>query len=110
MERVGLLFPVAEPALRFAAVSVDVEHRLWDAWTSAAAARGLSSCGSWLWSAGFIVVSYGLSCSAICGIFPDQGSNLCLLHWQADSLPLRHEGCPDARACDPNHAAPLLYL
>ena len=22
------------------------------------------------------------------GIFPTQGSNLCLLHWQADSLPL----------------------
>ena len=25
---------------------------------------------------------------------PDQGSNLCLLHWQADSLPLRHERSP----------------
>ena len=25
-----------------------------------------------------------------CGIFPDQESNLCLLHWQADSLPLSH--------------------
>ena len=24
------------------------------------------------------------------GIFLDQGSNLCLLHWQADSLPLSH--------------------
>ena len=29
-----------------------------------------------------------------CGIFPDQGSNLCLLHWQADSLPLSHQGSP----------------
>ena len=48
MERVGLLFPVAEPGLLVAAVSLDVEHRLWDAWTSAAAARGLSGCGSWL--------------------------------------------------------------
>ena len=28
----------------------------------------------------------GLSCSAACGIFPAQGSNLCPLHWQADSL------------------------
>ena len=28
------------------------------------------------------------------GIFPIQGSNLCLLHWQADSLPLRHLGRP----------------
>ena len=29
------------------------------------------------------------------GIFPTQGSNpclLCLLHWQVDSLPLRHQG------------------
>ena len=29
-----------------------------------------------------------------CGIFLDQGSNLCLLHWQADSLPLGHQGSP----------------
>ena len=27
-------------------------------------------------------------------LFPDQGSNLCLLHWQADSLPLSHQGSP----------------
>ena len=26
-----------------------------------------------------------LSCSAVCGIFPDQGLNPCLLHWPADS-------------------------
>ena len=26
------------------------------------------------------------------GIFPDQGSNLCLLQWQAGSLPLSHQG------------------
>ena len=34
----------------------------------------------------------GLSCSASCGIFQDQGSNPCLLHGQADSLPLSHQG------------------
>ena len=28
------------------------------------------------------------------GIFPSQGSNLCLLHWQVDSLPLSHQGSP----------------
>ena len=28
------------------------------------------------------------------GIFPTQGSNMHLLHWQADSLPLNHEGNP----------------
>ena len=32
------------------------------------------------------------SCPVACGIFPDQGSNPCLLHWQADSLPLDHQG------------------
>ena len=32
-----------------------------------------------------VVVAHGLSCSAVRGIFPDQGSNPCPLHWQADS-------------------------
>ena len=31
------------------------------------------------------VVALGLSCSEARGILPDQGMNLCLLHWQADS-------------------------
>ena len=44
--------------------------------------------------AGSVVVAHGLSCSAACGIFPDQGSNLRPLHWQADSQPLRHQGSP----------------
>ena len=39
-----------------------------------------------------IVVAHRLSCSGACGIFLDQGLNLCLLHWQADSLPLNHQG------------------
>ena len=39
-----------------------------------------------------IVVAHRLSHSAACGIFLDQGSNPCLLHWQADSLPLSHQG------------------
>ena len=38
--------------------------------------------------------AHGPSCSAACGIFPDQGSNPCPLHWQADSQPLRHQGSP----------------
>ena len=29
------------------------------------------------------------------GIFLTQGSNPRLLHWQADSLPLSHQGSPD---------------
>ena len=35
--------------------------------------------------AGSVVVAHGLSCSTACGTFPDQGSNQCPLHWQADS-------------------------
>ena len=45
--------------------------------------------------AGSVIVAHGLSCSAACGIFPDEGSNPCPLHWQADSQPLRHQGSPD---------------
>ena len=41
-------------------------------------APGLQSTGS-------VVVVHRLSCSMTGGIFVDQGSNLCLLHWQADS-------------------------
>ena len=44
--------------------------------------------------AGSVVVAHGPSCSAACGILPDQGSNPCPLRWQADSQPLRHQGSP----------------
>ena len=64
--------------------------------------RAFSSCGKrgplfiavhgplLLWStgsrrAGSVVVAHGPSCSAACGIFPDQGSNPCPLRWQVDS-------------------------
>ena len=47
--------------------------------------------------AGSVVVAHGPTCSAACGIFPDQGSNLRPLHWQADSQPLRHQGSPGDR-------------
>ena len=43
----------------------------------------LSSCGSRL-----------TCCSTAHGIFLHQGSNPCLLHWQADSLPLSLQGSP----------------
>ena len=36
-----------------------------------------------------IVAANGLSCRASCGIFPDQGLNLCLR--QVDSLPLNNQ-------------------
>ena len=44
--------------------------------------------------AGSVTVAHGPSCSSACGIFPDQGSNPCPLHWQADSQPLHHQGSP----------------
>ena len=45
--------------------------------------------------AGSVVVAHGPSCSAACGILPDEGPNPCPLHWQADSQPLRHQGSPN---------------
>ena len=46
-------------------------------WASVVVAHGLQSKGS-------VVVVLGLSCLAACGIFPDQGLNVCPLHWQVD--------------------------
>ena len=54
--------------------------------------RGLSLRSTGSRRAGSVVVTHGPSCSAACGILPDQGSNPCPLHWQADSQPLRHQG------------------
>ena len=79
-------------------------------------ARAFSSCGKWGHSSsrctglslsrplllrstgsrhsGSVIAAHGPSCSAACGIFPDQGTNPCPLHWQADSQPLHHQGSP----------------
>ena len=43
-----------------------------------------------------VAVAQRLSCPRACGIFPDQESNPCLLHWQVDSLPLSHQESPMA--------------
>ena len=60
---------------------------------SVVAAHGLGSLVLRLSSTGS-VVTHGLSNSTLCGIFPDQGSNPCPLHWQADTYPRRHQSCP----------------
>ena len=52
------------------------------------------------------VVAQGLRCPMACGIFPDQESNLCLLYWQVDSLPLGHQRSP----LIPSSLKPLFYL
>ena len=41
-----------------------------------------------------MVVVHRFSCSAAYGIFPGRGSNVCLLYFQVDSLPLSHQGKP----------------
>ena len=64
-------FPVDLHGLLTAAASLLVKHKLY--------------------STVSIVVAHRFSRSAASGIFPDQGLNLCLLHWQADSLPLSHQ-------------------
>ena len=80
----GLIFVVVR-GLLIAVASLVAEHRLqvhglqqlWHVGSVVVAGR--------LQSADSVVVAHGLSCSAACGIFPDQGSNPCPLHWQADS-------------------------
>ena len=44
--------------------------------------------------AGPATAAHGPSCSAACGILPDQGPNPCPRHWQTDSQPLCHQGRP----------------
>ena len=43
---------------------------------------------------GLVAVVCGLSCPMACGIFPDQESNPCALHYQADFYTLCHQGSP----------------
>ena len=70
-----------------AAMAPFVENGLSVTRASVIAAPGLQSPSS-------VVVAKGLSCFTACEIFLDQWLNLCLLHWQVDSLPLRHQGSP----------------
>ena len=60
--------------------------------TLSLAHSGFSSVALQLQGTGSIAVVHKLSCSGACGIFRDQGSNACLLHWQADSSPPSRQG------------------
>ena len=51
-----------------------------------------------------VAEAHRLSCSRACGVFPDPGSNPRLLHRQADSLPLSHQGSPKALKQGRNHS------
>ena len=65
-------------------------------WSTGSGHACFISCGSQALEHRVVVPR--LSCSAARGIFPDQGLNPCLLHWQADSLPLSQQE-------NPGHAA-----
>ena len=70
--------------------------------SSALGCVGFSRYSAWaqyLWLLGSraqtsIVVTHGVSYAIACGIFPDQGSNPCPLHWRIDPLPLSYQGNP----------------
>ena len=64
---------------------------------------GFSSCGFQAPGHWHNSCAQGLSGSVASGIFPNQGWNPCLLCWQADSLPLSHQGST-------SHLIFLLYL
>ena len=71
---------VAVRGLLIAVASLIAEHGLYSVQASVVAAHGLSSCGSWAPKHRLNSVAPGLSCPTACGVFPDQGSNPCLLH------------------------------
>ena len=54
----------------------------------------LPLCSTGSGRSGSAAMAHGPSPSAACGILPDRGMNLCPLHQQADSQPLRHQGSP----------------
>ena len=78
---------VAAHRLLIAIPSLVAECRLLGTQASITAVPELQNTGS-------VAVMCVLRCSTACGIFLDQGSNLRLLHWQADSLPLSYQGNP----------------
>ena len=70
---VGAAAALQGAELLAAVSSLIAEHGLW--------AHGVQ----WLQHVGSVLVFPRLSCSPACGIFPDQGTNLCSLHWRVDS-------------------------
>ena len=54
-----------------------------------------SCCGEWaLGTQASVAALHRLRCSEAYEILPDQEWNRCLLHWQADSSLLDHQGSP----------------
>jgi len=79
-------FPLVEMSRGYSCWSAQASH-----------SGGFSHCQAWALGVQTSVVgACGFSCSAVCGILLDQGSNLRPLHWQVDSYPLCHQGKPSA--------------
>ena len=71
---------------------------------------GFFCCRAWApgtWAS--VLAAPGLGCCEACGIFLDQGSNPCPLHWQADSYALFQQGSPRMTFCDSLHRNNLLH-
>ena len=83
---------VAVCRLLIAVASLVEEDGLQGMQASVAVAHGFNSCGS-----------RALKQGSFCGIFPDQGSKSCLLHWRVDSLPLSYQGSPKLVTFDELH-------
>lgn len=85
----AVLAPIAVQALP------QLQHKGFSLWGLLVCGSGnlrfssFSSCGL-----GALEHRCGLRCSVACGIFPVQGSNPCLPHWQANSLRLSSPGKP----------------
>ena len=71
--------------------------------------RGLSLRSTGSRRAGSAAVAHGPSCSAARGILPDQGSNPCPPHRQANSQPLRHQGSPHVICFDLFHTSDYIF-
>ena len=74
-------------------MGLSLQWLLW-LWSTSSSTRAAVVAVPGLESTASGVVMHGLRCSESCRIFPNQGSNPCLLHWQADSLPLSYLGIP----------------
>ena len=59
------------------------EQGLQGARDSVVAAWGFGIWGSWALGCWLCSLAHGLSCSAVSGLFPDQGSNRCPVHYKA---------------------------
>ena len=71
-----------------------VEPGLRGVQTSAVVPCGLGSCHSQALGQRLQFWHMAMRCSAASGVVLGKGSNLCLLHRQADSLPLSRQGSP----------------